>query len=108
MTTPETTMTPEVQSAIDELKQAFPGHRIDVDPEAQGGAYVVVRDLPIGDRYVPMTTWVGFLLSFQYPRADVYPHFIDSTVRRADGVGHSGGFQQTSWRNAPATQVSRR
>ena len=30
-------MTPEVEAAIAEIKQAFPEHQIDVDPEEQGG-----------------------------------------------------------------------
>lgn len=33
-------MTPEVEQAIAEIKQAFPEHPLDVEAEAQGGAYV--------------------------------------------------------------------
>ena len=104
-------MTPEVKEAIAEIEAAFRGHRVDTVPEEQGGAYVIVHDLDIGDCYQPDTTWVGFLITFQYPHADVYPHFIDPQVARVDkqplGQSFSG---PTNWdgREGPATQVSRR
>ena len=102
-------MTPEVEEAVREIREAFPDHQVDVVPEAQGGAYVVVRDLTIGDHYVPPTTWVGFLVDFQYPRSDVYPHFIDGAIRRADGGAHVAGFSgPTDWRGIRTVQISRR
>jgi hypothetical protein len=102
-------MTPEVQAAIKEIQEAYPGHRVEIGEEPQGGANVIVHDLPIGDVFTPNTTWVGFLITFQYPRADVYPHFIDPAVRRTDGRALDGPFQvsQNFW-GRPATQVSRR
>jgi hypothetical protein len=45
-------MTPAVQAAVTEVEQSFPGHRIEVTPEDQGGAYVIVHDFTIGGRYV--------------------------------------------------------
>lgn len=102
-------MTPEVERAIDEIRRSFPDHQVTVEPEGQGGAYVVVHGLPIGERYVPPNTWVGFLITFQYPYADVYPHFIDGAVRRVDGRGHASGFSgPTPWRGRSALQISRR
>lgn len=102
-------MTPEVQRAIEELKEAFPGHPIDVTPEAQGGAYIVVRDLPIGEQYIPSISWVGFQMTFQYPNADVYPHFVDGSLRRKDGRGLGQGLSgPTNWQERSVIQVSRR
>jgi hypothetical protein len=102
-------MTPEVEQAIKDIQLIFDGHRVDVEPESQGGAYLRVYDLLLGDRYVPTKTWVGFLITFQYPRADVYPHFIDSQVRRADGRPHGVGFSgPIQWRDHSALQISRR
>lgn len=102
-------MTPEVEAAVEGVRQTFPGHRLEVEPEVQGGAYVVVHELPLGGRYAPETSWFGFLITFQYPRADVYPHFIDGGVRRADGRPHGPGFSGPNpWRGRPALQVSRR
>src|SRR5687768_8391968 len=100
-------MTPEVEAAIEEIRQAFPGHRVHVEPEAQGGAYVTVTDLDVGDTYVPSNTWFGFLITFQYPRADVYPHFVDAGLKRADQRPHGNGFSgPIEWRGRKALQVS--
>ncbi|MHB8112409.1 MAG: E2/UBC family protein [Bellilinea sp.] len=102
-------MTPEVEAAIAEIKQAFAEHQVDVDPEEQGGAYIVVHDLFIGERYTPSQAWVGFTINFQYPHSDVYPHFIEPSVRRADGAGFGQGISgPTDWHNRKAIQISRR
>jgi hypothetical protein len=102
-------VTPEVKAAVEEIRQTFAGHGVEVEAEAQGGAYVIVHDLVVGDHYVPTTSWFGFLITFQYPHADVYPHFIDGALARADGKPHGGGFSAPSpWRERPAIQVSRR
>lgn len=102
-------MTPEVTTAVEEIRAAFAGHRIDVTSEAQGGAYVVVQDLELGGRYQPSASWVGFLISFQYPYSDVYPHFIDGAVRRVDGRPHGQGMAgPVPWQGRSAVQVSRR
>ena len=102
-------MTPEVEVAIAELKQVFDGHTIDISPETQGGAYIKVHDLEIGQQFTPSRTWIGFLINFQYPRSDVYPHFMDPTVGRADGsVWHGGISGPTDWNGTKAIQISRR
>jgi len=102
-------MTPEVEGTIEEIRQAFPGHRVEAEPEEQGGAYVVVHDLPISNQYVPSVSWVGFLIGFQYPYADVYPHFIDGNVRRRDDASLGEAFSgPTQWRGRNAFQISRR
>ncbi len=49
-------MTPAVQAAVDEVKQLYLDQRIEVVPENQGGAYIIVHDLEIGNRYVPAVT----------------------------------------------------
>lgn len=102
-------MTPEVEQAIAEIKQTFPGHPIDIEPEAQGGAYIIIHNLLIGEKYIPSVSWFGFLIGFQYPHADVYPHFIDGSLQRADGQRLGAGFSGSmTWRNQKAIQVSRR
>ncbi len=102
-------MLAEVEQAIKDIRDAFDGHRVDVEPEPQGGAYVVVHDLPVGDKYVPAKTWFGFLITFQYPRADIYPHFVDAQIRRSDGRPHGAGISgPTQWQGRAAVQISRR
>jgi hypothetical protein len=102
-------MTPDVEAAITELKQIFDGHTIDITPEAQGGAYIKVHDLDIGQQFTPSRTWVGFLINFQYPRSDVYPHFMEPTVRYADGSHWRDGISgPMDWNGTQAIQISRR
>jgi len=101
-------MKPEVETAIAELKATFTGHPVDVVPDPSGGAYITVYNLDIGQQYTPSKSWVAFQVSFQYPFADVYPHYIDGMVRRADGQRWGAGLSQTTWRNQSVIQVSRR
>ena len=102
-------MTSDVAAAIEEIKAAFPDHRIDVEAESQGGAYVTVHDLSLGDTYQPSRSWVGCLITFQYPRADVYPHFLDPSLKRRDGAPLGEGFSgPIDWHGRQGIQVSRR
>src|SRR5260370_35395689 len=102
-------MTPAVQAAVTEVEQSFPGHRLDVTPESQGGAYVIVHDLNLGGRYAPATSWIGFLIRFQYPYADVYPHFVQADLKRIDGANLPSGFSgPIAWNGRQALQISRR
>src|SRR5260370_27163050 len=102
-------MTPEVEAAIAEIKEAFPGSEIEAISEPQGGAYVAVQNLTIGERYIPSTTWIGFLITFQYPDSDVYPHFIRVDLRRADGQPLPAGNTPTRPRQHPvALHISAR
>src|SRR4051794_14685581 len=97
-------ITPEVAAAIEEVQQAFPGCSLTFEEDGQGGAYATVSGIELGAKYDPATTWFGFQITFQYPRADIYPHFIDSNVRRMDGRAHCEGVGGGTWRNKPAWQ----
>jgi hypothetical protein len=102
-------MTPDVEEAIEELRAAFPDHAVEVTPDSQGGAYVVVQDLRLGAQYRPERSWVGFVVGFQYPAADVYPLFTDPSLARVDGAPLGPALQQpVAWHDRTATQISRR
>ncbi len=101
-------MTPGVAEAIEEIRRSFPGHIVESTEDGQGGAYVIVRDVEIGARYSPARSWCGFQITFQYPRADVYPHFLDGKIIRTDGKPHGGGISSTTWREMSSLQLSRR
>jgi hypothetical protein len=102
-------MTPEVAAAVEEIRRTFPDHQVEVREEAQGGAYVVLHGVPLGDRYDPKVSWVGFLITFQYPHADVYPHFVAGKLSRIDKAPLGAGFSgPTEWQGLTAVQVSRR
>lgn len=74
-------MKKDVEAAITELRTGLPCHEIRVKPDADGGAFVIVDGVDIGPQFKPLTTWVGFQITFPYPDADVYPHFIDPAVK---------------------------
>lgn len=108
-------MTPEVEKAVEEIKTLFSDHKIEVEAVSDGGARVIVDDIEIGAQYSPSKTWMGFIIGFQYPRADVYPHYISSEVKRNDGQerkdGHplGEGFSgPLLWQERNCTQISRR
>jgi hypothetical protein len=78
-------LTEEVAAAVHDIERAFPAASVTVSPDANGGAWVTVDPVNLGDRWAPTTTWLGFHIASTYPYADVYPHFLDGSVRLADG-----------------------
>jgi hypothetical protein len=105
---------PTVVAAIDELRAAYPDHTICFEEDGGGGAFVGVDNLFLGEQYEPPRSWVGFRLTFQYPMADVYPHFVADGLKRKDGkpLGESfhsanQGFQPPTGSKI-TTMVSRR
>lgn len=103
-------MTPEVEEAISELRQAFPDSAVTAVADAHGGAFMTVDPVLIGEQWSPAETWIKFHITFQYPYADCYPHFVIPELRRADGAAPGEGIQVGV--SAPdgqmATQLSRR
>ena len=75
----------EVGKAIEELKQAFPSSKLAVSEDGDGGAHVVIDSVCIGQRYTPDHSWLGGHITAQYPYADIYPVFMDASIRRLDG-----------------------
>lgn len=103
-----------IKQAIEEIRHNFAGHRIDSIEDGEGGAYVKVHDLSMGPNYSPTTSFVAFRITFQYPMADVYPHFLIHGLRRVDGSTLTNPFHPDnqrwgpSGREEPATMISRR
>ena len=110
----------EVREAIAEVEAAFPGHAIGVKDDPDGGGFVLVEDLEIGAAFEPNRAWVGFHITFAYPDADVYPHFLNAQVRYVGSAETpnrhpDGDLPHAMTRGAtmpgfdlPAIQVSRR
>jgi hypothetical protein len=100
------TMTAEVAAAIDELEEAFGS--VKSEPDGEGGAYVTVLELDIGERWLPSVIPLTFQLAFNYPHAAVYPYFAPGDLRRADGGARPGAMQQVEWRGSARVQISLR
>lgn len=96
-------MKAEVDAAIEQLKGAGIGTGVQVKEDSDGGAYVIVDDVPIGNSFDPETSWVGFHIVWSYPDADVYPHFADPGLRY---VGTGATTNEHADGNLPAA-VSR-
>lgn len=82
--------TPEVEQAIAELRDAHPDSEVAVEDDGNGGAFVTVDPVELGEQYTPSTSWIKFQITFQYPASDVYPLFIDPGVRRVGGPPANG------------------
>jgi len=104
---------PEVNEAIAEIRAGHPGHQVDFEPDGSGGAFVRIREIDLGPKYTPQVVWVGFQIGFQYPFADVYPHYFPAELRRTDGNGLGEAFHANNTFTRPtgsetAVMVSRR
>jgi hypothetical protein len=106
-------MKPAVEQAIEEIRKSFVGRQVDVQADDDGGAFIKVHDLDVGQQYEPERSWVAFHITFQYPFADVYPHYLLAALKRKDGAGLGEAFNAGSeWKtpagSEPAVCVSRR
>lgn len=102
------TITPAVAKAIEEIRLTFEECDVAVEADRSGGAVVVVRGVLLGRPYVQPKAWFGFQVTYQYPYADVYPHFTGAELARSDGVGLGSGFGSASFQGQAAIQISRR
>jgi len=102
-------ITPAVIRALEEINANFPECKQVVREDGEGGAYVIVEDVPIGAPFAQATSWVGFRITFQYPYADVYPVFVRADLTRVDGKPVLGeAMSQTTFEGRSAIQLSRR
>ena len=101
-------MTPAVEKAIGEIQSSFPECRVEAEPDGSGGAFVTVHGVSIGSPYSQSETWIAFQITFQYPYADVYPHFVRPDLTRLDATPLGEGMGVAQFRNLPAVQISRR
>jgi hypothetical protein len=103
-----------VQTALDAIVEAYGAERVRAVPDDQGGAWMEISDVDLGETYAPSTTFAIVLLPFNLPNNDVYPMYVCHELSRRDGAGLGEGFSATavSWpgdaQPRPATQVSRR
>ncbi len=102
------TIVPAVAKAIEEIRCTFDQCAVEAEPDGSGGAVVIVNGIPMGCPYVQPEVWIGFQITFQYPYADVYPHFTNAELAPANAGSLGGGFGTATFRGKPAIQISRR
>ena len=103
-------MKPKVQQAIDEIKTAYPPVPVTVREDGDGGAYVILEKVDVGQIYRGGVSWIGFRITFTYrdPVADIYPHYVRGDLARADGRPLGDAMSSTTFEGRPAIQISRR
>lgn len=97
-----------VVKAIDELRACFPDCPLQMTPDGAGGALIEMQAIPLGSPWAQSETWIGFQITYQYPYADVYPHFVRHDLSREDKKPFGPGLGQGHFRGVPAVQISRR
>jgi hypothetical protein len=103
-----------VLAGLAEITAAYGAEKVRAVPDGQGGAWVEIADVELGELYAQPTTFAVCLLPFNLPNADVYPILVrhDLTRRDGNGLGESFAATQLSWpgdpQPRPVTQVSRR
>ena len=103
-----TAPTAAVEKAIGDLRACFPNNPLEVVPDGSGGAFIIMQAIPLGPPWAQSDTWIGFQITFQYPYADVYPHFIRPDLSRLDRKPLGAGLGHAQFRGQAAVQVSRR
>lgn len=105
-----TPVTKVIIEAIDEIRETFDAATVTVNSDGNGGAWVVIDSVPLGPVYVQDSTWIAFQITFPYPEADVYPHFMRPDLSRTDDAALGAGFQAVKWgpKGDPGVQLSRR
>ena len=81
----EARCTPAVDQAVADLRAQFGAENVEACPDGQGGAYVILTSVALGDVYVQEATWLGFHITHLHPAADVYPHYVRPDLVRRDG-----------------------
>lgn len=101
-------LTDAVATALAEIERQFPDAVVTAREDGEGGAFVLIEDIALSKVYSQERTWGGFHITFQYPYADVYPHFVRGDLSRADGGTLGEGTSATQFENRSAIQLSRR
>ena len=107
---PTTPLSPAVAGAVQEIQETFAESAVTVTAAGDGGAWVVIDPIPLSSTYAQDSSWIAFLITFAYPEADVYPHFVRPDLKRTDSAALGEGFSPTTWGPArePGMQLSRR
>jgi hypothetical protein len=100
---------PEVAKALEEIRASFPEGALTVHEDGNGGAWFFIDSVDVGDAFTPKRVWIGADISAQYPYADIYPIFVSSDLRRANGspLGEATS-PNVGFHGRNATQISRK
>ena len=100
-------LTAAVEEAVRQIVAGLPDVAWEVRPDGQGGAVMLGEGLGLGAPWAQADTWIGFRIAFNYPYADIYPHFVRGDLARADGGPLGEAMSPTAFEGRPAVQISR-
>ena len=95
----------EVETALVELEEEFPG-AVSSEADEAGGAYITVERFELGEGWSAGEAPLSFHLPYNYPSAAPYPYFLPAHVSPDRGLVE--GLQEVHWRERPMIQVSLR
>jgi hypothetical protein len=100
--------TDAVAKAIVEIERCVAPATVTVVDDPEGGASVIVEDMPLGGPWAEPTTWIGFRITYTYPYSDVYPHFVRRDLTRIDGAAPMReAMSHATFEGREAIQISR-
>jgi hypothetical protein len=101
-------LTEPVAAAVAEIERGMSEVAWEVREDGAGGAVLIGQGASLGGVWEQSDTWIGFRIPFNYPYADVYPHFVRGDLRRRDGGPLGDAMSATTFEGMPAIQLSRR
>ncbi len=81
---PALVVSPTHASAIDTVRDAFPGHTVDVDAPGDGTTIVTVRDIDVGAGWNVTAIDLAIKLQITFPSSPPYPFYGPAGMARAD------------------------
>lgn len=95
----------DVGEGVRQLAETFPD-RVSYEADGQGGAYVTVANIELGESWGMPVAPLSFHLAYNYPAAAPYPFYLPAgTEPNSDWPN---GLQRVQWRERAVVQVSLR
>lgn len=95
----------DVGEGVRQLEEAFPD-QVSYEADGQGGAYVTVSDIELGEGWNMPTAPLTFHLAYNYPAAAPYPFYLRAGA--APNGSWPPALQRVQWRGSEVVQVSLR
>jgi hypothetical protein len=95
----------EVDAALEELEEEFPG-AVSSEPDGAGGTYITIEGVGLGGGWSVSEAPLSFHLPYNYPFAAPYPYYLPAGVIPKQGMVEA--LQQVHWQGREMIQVSLR